>query len=116
MIVNQNIVSLRKWANLSRRQFALKIKVSPQTIDNIENGHDFKAYTLYKLLKVYPKLDLNWLLFNKGEMFETNNPTLVREQEQIYTTECKTRIAELNRTIDILERENILLHKIVNKN
>ncbi len=57
--MKQNLKYYRKKAKMTQEQLATKIRVSTQTIKNIESGkHSPKLSLALEIKKIFPKLDL----------------------------------------------------------
>ncbi len=58
-----------KTKNLSPSQFADEIKVQRSGVSHILSGRNNPSLDfIMKVLKVYPEIDADWLLFGKGQM------------------------------------------------
>ena len=58
---------------LTQEKFGLKIGYSDVAIGQILKGKNAPKFQLFKALsRVYPKIDINWLVSGKGEMLGTN--------------------------------------------
>lgn len=68
MIV-ENLAKLRKKLNLTKDEFALKLGIAPRAYVNYERGERKPPYEM--LIKLSDEFDvnLNWLINDKGEMF-----------------------------------------------
>lgn len=62
---------IEKDENLNETQFSKKIGVSQSTIYSLRRSKDgyVKSNIIAGIRKVYPRLNLDWLLFGEGEMF-----------------------------------------------
>ena len=68
-MIAENLAKLRKQIQLSQKEFAVKLNINPLTYVNYERGDRKPPYEiLIKLFSEY-NVNLNWLIADKGEMF-----------------------------------------------
>lgn len=61
-----------KAKNISARQFAEEIGVQPSGMSHILSGRNNPSLDfVMKVIRRYPEIDINWLMFGKGEMYES---------------------------------------------
>ena len=59
-----------KNEGLNQKEFSMKTGISPATLSSIFNGRTEPSLKVADLLhKVYPELNMSWLMFGEGEMF-----------------------------------------------
>ena len=64
---------LLKAKNITARQFAESIGVQPSSMSHILSGRNNPSLDfVMKVIRRYPEIDINWLMFGKGEMYETH--------------------------------------------
>lgn len=60
--------------NITARQFAEEIGIQPSGMSHILSGRNNPSLDfVMKVIRRYPEIDINWLMFGKGEMYETDN-------------------------------------------
>lgn len=85
---------------LTAAEFAKNIGINPSGLSHILNGNrnNLSMDSILKILKIYPDLDLEWLILGKGEMFKseniTNNVLFVDSHK-----ETKEKIDKINSTL-----------------
>lgn len=58
--------------NITARQFAEEIGIQPSGMSHILSGRNNPSLDfVMKVIRRYPEIDINWLMFGKGEMYET---------------------------------------------
>lgn len=68
-MVSKNLSKLRKELALSQNEFALKLGIVPRAYINYERGERKPPYELLIKLSNDFNVNLNWLINNKGTMF-----------------------------------------------
>ena len=59
-----------KAKNLTSRQFAEEIGIQPSGMSHILSGRNRPSLDfVMKVINRYPEIDINWLMFGKGEMY-----------------------------------------------
>lgn len=92
---NERIAIVRATLKLSQKNFAMELKVSPQHINRYENRNiEPRSSFLSKLAKRF-KVNLNWLLTGKGDMF-------ILEAGETIHDKIK-RIEQLEKRVDALK-------------
>ncbi len=104
--IDKRLREIQKHYNLkSYAQFAELVGISHQTASNYLKGKqkpDFQKIAL--ILQSFDKIDANWLILGKGEMFLTQKATI--------TDENLTDLIKLQREkIQSLEKEILRLKK-----
>ena len=72
--IGERIKSIRNTLNLKQKDFAKKLGISPPTLSELESGKSKPAYDVLVNLKEQFNINIYYVLFGKGEMFE--NPIL----------------------------------------
>lgn len=63
---------LLKAKNITARQFAEEIGIQPSGMSHILSGRNNPSLDfVMKVIRRYPEIDINWLMFGKGEMYES---------------------------------------------
>ncbi|MBP9990198.1 MAG: helix-turn-helix transcriptional regulator [Bacteroidales bacterium] len=58
--------------NITARQFAEEIGIQPSGMSHILSGRNNPSLDfVMKVVRRYPEIDINWLMFGKGEMYES---------------------------------------------
>ena len=67
---------LLKAKNKSSRQFAEEIGIQPSGMSHILSGRNNPSLDfVMKVVKRWPEININWLMFGKGEMYVSSNGT-----------------------------------------
>lgn len=78
----ERINLLLKAKNVSARQFAEEIGIQPSGMSHILSGRNNPSLDfVMKVVKRWPEVNINWLMFGKGEMY-ASVPLSVPEPEQ----------------------------------
>jgi len=95
MDIRERIIFFCKTVGITKTEFERRAGLSFGYINKIKNGVGNK---LYPILKAFPQLNKDWLLFEEGEMLKTNNDSvedLVKnEKEDFYNVDlenCEVR-------------------------
>ena len=83
MIERINLIMRAK--NITASQFADEINIQRSGMSHIMSGRNKPSLDfIMRVLKRYPEIDTDWLLFGKGEMYATPKQaeTLASEPEQ----------------------------------
>lgn len=60
-----------KAKNITAKQFAEEIGIQPSGMSHILGGRNNPSLDfVMKVIRRYPEIDINWLMFGKGEMYE----------------------------------------------
>ena len=106
---------------LSNAEFANRLEIQKSTVSHLLSGRNKPGFDfLNKLIKVFPDINLRWLITGEGEPFAGITPTLVeipakmnesnkQEVEEIADSETKDGLKEIivvynDKTFDILKR------------
>lgn len=101
--VAERFKQLRDHLNLSQRDFAREIGVSPSVISEIERGGREPSRKVFSTIHEKYGCDLNWLLLGDGNL-DMNAPNISAKEKEI--EELKKSIAEMEANIDKLKLEN----------
>jgi transcriptional regulator with XRE-family HTH domain len=96
--INTRIKAVRKALKLSQRAFCHGIFLSQGFYAQIESGHKKANERIYELISTKYKVNKEWLLTGKGEMFSGPTPDVDLEQ-----------LIEIYKELDPLFREYIML-------
>ena len=88
----ERINILLKAKNISARQFAEEIGIQPSGMSHILSGRNNPSLEfVMKVMKRWPEVNINWLMFGKGEMYVTPPINIqdnsVMEHEEIESQE-----------------------------
>lgn len=62
-----------KAKNITARQFAEEIGIQPSGMSHILSGRNNPSLDfVMKVIRRFPEIDINWLMFGKGEMYESS--------------------------------------------
>ena len=92
---NTNMVEriniLLKAKNVSARQFAEEIGIQPSGMSHILSGRNNPSLEfVMKVMKRWPEVNINWLMFGKGEMYVAS-PINVRDNAVVERTEVEAQ-------------------------
>ena len=73
MNINSNLINIRKKLGLTQTVFAEKLETSQNLISKYEKGTVELPYKIINNLNKVFNININWLLTNSGEMFNTND-------------------------------------------
>ncbi len=63
-----------KAKNVTARQFAEEIGIQPSGMSHILSGRNNPSLDfVMKVIRRYPEIDINWLMFGKGEMYDSQH-------------------------------------------
>lgn len=106
----ERIRLIMKEYHLSERQFALKIGISQQTLNNIfqRGSDDVRLSIITKILTTFEVIDTDWLVLGKGEMKRKDNDVLVTGLDAYTQMSEDLRVYRrmTNNLNDIIERQN----------
>lgn len=84
MIERINLIIQAK--NITPSQFADEINIQRSGMSHIMSGRNKPSLDfVMRVLKRYPEIDTNWLLFGKGEMYSTSSTVKSEEQNEVET-------------------------------
>lgn len=69
--IEDRIRQIMESENLSQQDFAKLLEISPASLSSIFNGRTRATHNHTNAIhKAFPNLNINWLLFGEGEMYE----------------------------------------------
>lgn len=72
---------LLKAKNISARQFAEEIGIQPSGMSHILSGRNNPSLDfVMKVMTRWPEININWLMFGKGEMYVPQYPTSTEQE------------------------------------
>ena len=75
--IEERIRQIMESENLSQQDFAKLLEISPASLSSIFNGRTRPTHNHTNAIhKAFPNLNINWLLFGEGEMYEKTIPNL----------------------------------------
>jgi len=116
--MKERIFQFLKEENKTSAQFADEIGVQPSGISHIISGRNNPSLEfVIKMLEKYKYLSTDWLLFGKGEMYNTKqNPSLFEENNLFSYAEGKQdkQLENLaNKSTEIITNKKKTVSKIV---
>lgn len=96
MIAN-NLQKLRKTLMLGQKEFAVKLGINPLTYVNYERGDRKPPYEMLIKLSNDFDVNLNWLINNKGEMFNAQQPSASDD-------ELEQKVVEVMKKYGVIEK------------
>lgn len=98
--IKERIIEFLAYLDIGQGKFEKNCGISNGTVNNIKDG--VSSPNIYKIVKRYPELNLDWLITGEGEM-------LKQEKENHPILESKKLIQELKEENKDLREENIWL-------
>lgn len=80
-MIAENLQKLRKTLTFGQKEFAVKLGINPLTYANYERSERKPPYEMLVKLSDDFDVNLNWLINNKGEMF--NAPKFEQVQSDL---------------------------------
>lgn len=80
-MIAENLQKLRKTLTFGQKEFAVKLGINPLTYANYERSERKPPYEMLVKLSDDFDVNLNWLINNKGEMF--NAPKFEQVQSNL---------------------------------
>ncbi|MCD4746194.1 MAG: helix-turn-helix domain-containing protein [Bacteroidales bacterium] len=76
--MTERLLLILKTKNLTASQFADKINAQPSSISHILSGRNKPSLEfVQKILKKYPEINTDWLLFGKGQMNKISDNNMI---------------------------------------
>jgi transcriptional regulator with XRE-family HTH domain len=92
--MNNRIGLLLKVKDVTASRFAEMIGVQPSNISHLLSGRNKPSLDfIIKVCETFPDINIDWLMFGKGNMFKSETTTFVNSPE-IEEKEIKTNIQE----------------------
>lgn len=67
--MKDRIKKILEWTNMSQQDFANRLGISPASLSSIFTGRTNPTNNHVQAIhKVFPEIDINWLLFGEGQM------------------------------------------------
>jgi|AntRauTorckE6833_2_1112554.scaffolds.fasta_scaffold00071_42 transcriptional regulator with XRE-family HTH domain len=113
--MEERLTFIMKAKNLSMTKFADEIDVQRSNMSHVMNGRNKASLDfIRRILKRFPDINPDWLLFGKGSMTrEDNGNQSFGKEEQELLTACKTEnntlkeeLSRLKQTIEEHQRDN----------
>lgn len=87
-MIAKRIISLMGDKNLSSKQFAEELNISPSIVTHITSGRNNPSLDIVlKIKNKYPEVDLDWLLLGASDtpiyLEQTNNPPIPPQKEWV---------------------------------
>ncbi|MGN0674516.1 MAG: helix-turn-helix domain-containing protein [Oscillospiraceae bacterium] len=99
--VGFRIKAIRKYFNITQKEFAKRILVTASYVSRIENGNELPTDKLLKLISLEFGNSLEWLLTGKGEMFSDERSPLIHDKDFL-----NVKADELNQNLQHLLATN----------
>ena len=65
----KRIELIMRQYGLSQRQFALKVGISPQTLNTaFKNNGELKLSVIQDILRAFPEISIDWFVMGEGDM------------------------------------------------
>lgn len=99
----QEIIRLK--TNGRQRQFASLLGWSPQYLTKLlKGGGNFGLHPVLRIIKVFPDIDVCWLLTGRGEMLSENKRTRLRRR----VVSIAQRLLDLERLVPAMNSDELL--------
>lgn len=77
--ITDNIIKIRKYKNLSQKDFACKTMISPSTLSEVESKKiNPSSALLVGIANAFDDINIEWLLTGNGEMLKSEESESVR--------------------------------------
>lgn len=116
--MKERIQQLLDRLGMTAARFANEIGVQKSGISHIISGRNQPSYDfILKTIKKFPKINIEWFMLGKGEMFTENN-TISTLQKEIPFTKVSKPVAGINNTNAEIraEEEERAIYGITNVN
>lgn len=126
----QRIKEIIDFYRLSGQKFAVKIGISPNTLNNYLQGKNKISLALIEaILKAFPEVSAEWLMRGKGQMIQGDQPTIMGDNSGVVAGHIEgkaiTQGGELHKAISAIveahaeqykqmQAEIVSLHQIIN--
>lgn len=122
-MIAKRIISLMGDKNLSSKQFAEELNISPSIVTHITSGRNNPSLDIVlKIKNKYPEVDLDWLLLGTSDtpiyLGETSNPPIPAKKEWVelpFKTNLLNEEQPASYLTKQIEFENLSDEKIVSK-
>lgn len=126
-ILGENIKVFMLQHFKTQKEFAQFIDIREETVGKIIKRGTLNKATIDNIVNKYPNLNLNWLFYNKGEMWlkeekkevktypiDTLPPNVTRESEVFYDAR-ETFLIRIEDYVDHLKTEVAVLENLIKK-
>ena len=126
----QKIKEIIDFYRLSGQKFAVKIGISPNTLNNYLQGKNKISLALIEaILTAFPEVSAEWLMRGKGQMIQGDQPTIMGDNSGVVAGHIEgkaiTQGGELHKAISAIveahaeqykqmQAEIASLHQIIN--
>jgi len=126
----QRIKEIIDFYRLSGQKFAVKIGISPNTLNNYLQGKNKISLAFIEaILKAFPEVSAEWLMRDKGQMIQGDQPTIMGDNSGVVAGHIEgkaiTQSGELHKAISAIveahaeqykqmQAEIVSLHQIIN--
>lgn len=102
----ERIKLLMERYGLSQRQFALKIGMSPQTLNtSFKNDGELKLSVIQDILRAFPEVSTDWLVMGEGDMMKASGNGDLVEALRDHIATLKENNALLKEKLSAMEAE-----------
>lgn len=95
-MIAENLQKLRKALTFGRKEFAVKLGINPLTYANYERNERKPPYEMLIKLSDDYNVNLNWLINDKGEMFNKQQPSTSND-------ELEQKVVEVMKKYGVIE-------------
>lgn len=112
-MINERLLILRKYLNLTQESFGSKLGVKKTAISKLEKGENNLTEKSIKLICLEFKVNEEWLRYGSGEMFHKNDKTIIKELQFEYNLE-DFDIRFISSYLSLTKTERNSIEKLVN--
>ena len=81
--MRERISQIMQSQNMTQRDFAAALGISPSSLSSIFNGHTSPTnYTVQAIHRRFPQINITWLMFGEGEMMTKGDETDIQNPSQ----------------------------------
>lgn len=100
--MNSRLKQFLAAENITQAQFADSIDVVRASVSHVLSGRNNPSYEFIRsMMLIYPRLNMEWLMFGKGKMYKDSEKTL-REQGPLLFPESDETVMPASETVEIL--------------
>ncbi|MBQ9286660.1 MAG: helix-turn-helix transcriptional regulator [Bacteroidaceae bacterium] len=81
--MKERIYKIMQSENMTQREFAQALGISPSSLSSIFNGHTSPTnYTVQAIHRQFPDINIAWLMFGEGEMLSGDSHATDADEAQ----------------------------------
>jgi hypothetical protein len=121
-IIKGNLKKLQDQSFKTQREVAEMLGLHEASYTKMLKSGSIQVKTIDKFVKLFPRLNVNWLLYNKGNMYLDSSMNVVFDAEVIYESgklekmeQMKKEIQQLNKQVEDLQKDKMFLQDLLLK-